>query len=114
MAIVSFEVKTYEIKIAREINASDKGQELKFPAYVVGRGDEHHVVVYILDDASTVPENSFVPQYKRGTIFVPRWQYEWFVDLLRNESPVFCYLNSENPRWNALYTGAEPVGEQEI
>ncbi len=114
MATVTFEIKTYELKIARELNGTAGTLSLKFPAYILCRGDEYHVVVYVLDDTSPVPGNTFLPAYKRGTIFVPRWEFEWFLDLVRNEKPVFCYLNSDTPKWNSLYTGQEPVGEHEV
>lgn len=114
MTTQTFQINNYEVKIAREMNGSAQGLSLKFPVYILCRGNEFHVVVYVLDDSSPVPENTFLPQYKRGTIFVARWQYEWYLDLLRNEKPVYCYLNSNTPKWNSLYTGREPVGEQEI
>lgn len=114
MATVTFQVKTYEVKIAREQNGTAGGLSLKFPAYILCQGDEYHAVVYVLDDTSPVPANTFIPAAKRGTIFVPRWQFEWFRDLVRNEKPVYCYLNSDTPKWNSLYTGQEPVGEQEV
>jgi len=114
MATVTFEVKTYEVNIARENNGTAGGLNLKFPAYIKCQGDVYHVVIYVLDDTSPVPANTFLPAYNRGTIFVPRWQFEWFRDLVRNEKPVYCYLNSDTPRWNSLYTGQEPVGEMEI
>ncbi|MEO7502487.1 MAG: hypothetical protein ABIW94_07600 [Gemmatimonadaceae bacterium] len=114
MARVTFEVKTYTITVAREMNAATETLSLKFPAYIVCKGDEYHVVVYVLDDTSPVPENYFLPERKRGLIFVPRWQFDWFVDLLRLEKPVFCSLNSDTPKWNSLSTANEPVGEQEL
>lgn len=114
MATVTFEVKTYEVKISRELNGTAGGLSVKFPAYILCQGDEYHAVVYVLDDTSPVPTNTFLPASKRGTIYVPRWQFEWFLDLVRNEKPVYCYLNSDTPKWNSLYTGQEPVGEQEI
>ena len=114
MATVSFEVKTYEVRIARELTGTAEGLTVRFPASILCQGEKYHTVAYFLDDTSPVPANTFLPEYKRGTIFVPRWQYEWFIDLLRNEKPVFCYLNSDTPKWNSLYTGQEPVGEQEI
>ena len=114
MATQTFKIISYEVKVAREMNGSAQGMNLQFPAYILCRGKTYHVVIYVLADSSPVPDNSFLPQHRRGTIFVPRWQYEWFLDLLRNEKPVFCYLNSDTPRWNSIYTGQEPVGEQEI
>jgi len=38
---------------------------------------------------------------------------EPFVDLLRNEKPVYAYLNSDIPAWNSIRTTQEPVGEEE-
>ena len=113
MATVTFQVNSYEVKIARELNGSAQGLSLQFPAYIVCTGTEYHAVIYVLADTSPVPQNTFLPDIKRGTIFVPRWQFEWFLDLLRNEQPVHCYLNSDTPKWNSIHTGGEPVGEQE-
>ena len=114
MTTETFEVKTYEVKVAREMTGTSGGVSAKFPAYIRCNGDVYHAVVYALDDTSPVPENTFVPASKRGTLFVPRWQFKWFLDLLRNEKPVYCYLNSDTPNWNAIFTGQEPTGEQEI
>jgi hypothetical protein len=114
MATETFEIDSYEVKLSREMNGYAQGMNVKFPAYMLCRGKEFHVIVYVLDDSSPVPDNTFLSQYKRGTIFVPRWQYDWFLDMLRNEKPVYCYLNSDTPKWNSLYTGQEPVGEQEL
>lgn len=114
MPKTTFEIKTYSITLAREHNATADGVNIKFPAYILCEGDTNYVVIYVLDDTSPVPANSHLPGTKHGNIFVPRWQYEWFIDLLRNEKPVFCTLNSDKPKWNELYSGKEPVGEIEI
>ncbi len=114
MSTETFEIKTYKVRMARELNGAAEGVMLQFPAYIECRGDDgYRVLIYALADASPKPANTFLPASKRGTIFVPRWQFRWFLDLLRNEKPVRCYLNSDTPRWNALYTGPEPVGEEE-
>lgn len=114
MARQAFEITSYEVKVAREMGGTAQGVSAKFPAYILCKGKEHQVVIYALHDSSPVPDNTFLPPYKHGTIFVPRWQYDWFLDMLRNEKPVYCYLNSNTPKSNSLYTGKEPVGEQEI
>jgi hypothetical protein len=36
-----------------------------------------------------------------------------YVDLVRNEKPVYAYLNSDKPQWNSISTSNEPVGEEE-
>jgi len=110
---VNFEIKAYEVKIGREFSGSTGGMFWYSPAYIICRGDEYHTMIFSLTDDTPVPENTFQPDSKRGTIFVPRWQFKWFLDLLRNEKPVYCFLNSTHPKWNSLYTGDEPVGEDE-
>ena len=57
--------------------------------------------------------NSYLPDAKIGFSFLPESHYSRYIDLLRNEKPVFAYLNSEYPDINRLYTGTEPVGEEE-
>lgn len=114
MATLTFEITTYEIGIAREMNGSAGGLSLKFPAYISCGGEQGSVTIYALDDTSPIPDNTYLPSTKHGTIFVPRWQYEWFRDLVRNEKPLYCYLNSDKPKWNSLSTDSEPVGEAEI
>lgn len=51
-----------------------------------------------------------------GNIFVPRWQFERILDLLRNEQPVDCTLFSDEPR-KILFTAERvlrQVGQSEM
>ena len=114
MAGVDFEIKTYEIKMAREMNATSGETPVKIAAYIICVGDEFRVTIYALHDTSAFPDNSVNLSNKSGTILCPRWQFEWFRDLLRNEKPVFCTLRNDMPKWNSLWTGKEPVGELEV
>lgn len=46
-------------------------------------------------------------------IFIPKDQYPWHIDLLRNEHPVY-YINNAGSFWQgSLSTGTEEVGEGE-
>ena len=51
---------------------------------------------------------------KVGAIFLPFKEMPPFVDLLRNEKPIYAYLNSDKPEWNYVRSGPEPVGEEEL
>jgi hypothetical protein len=48
-----------------------------------------------------------------GAIFVPFSELYQYVDIARNEKPLYASLNSDNPNWMSLTTSAEPVGEGE-
>lgn len=114
---IIFEVKEYDIQIGREASVNIGGREVKFPAHIVCRGKlsgkEYYVTIYCVHDGSPMPDNIVREEGRNGLIFVPKWQYEWFVDLLRNESPVYCYLFPPRPNLSCLSTSREPVGEGE-
>ncbi|MDH3716181.1 MAG: hypothetical protein OET44_20310 [Gammaproteobacteria bacterium] len=48
----------------------------------------------------------------RGEIFVPADQYRWYLDILRNEDPVFGHVDDSTPHMNRIWCN-EPVGEGE-
>lgn len=50
----------------------------------------------------------------RAFLFLTREQYEWCVDILRNESPVFLVWSDEDPDASYLTTEKEAVGEGEL
>jgi hypothetical protein len=113
MATTFFTVNLYFVRISREINLSIQGLDLKIRGDIFCGGTDHSVWVVALDDTSPVPLNEYTPETQSGYIFVPPWQFEWFVDLLRNEKPVICFLDSDEPSRNTLQTFAEPVGDEE-
>ena len=112
MALISFEVTHYTVDIAREMTLAIQGLHVKIRGSIFCVGPNGSVSVNALDDTSPVPANE--TQGTSGYIFVPRWQFEWFLDLLRNEKPVFCVLDDSAPRQNRLSTSVEPVGEAEV
>jgi hypothetical protein len=65
-------------------------------------------------DMNDAGENVSVvtPERLFGTLQVPAEQYPWYIDLLRNEKPVWARVFDE-PALNALTTLTEPVGEGE-
>ena len=113
MASASFEVTSYDVRLGRQYDTHVDGKLVRYHAAITCRGTEYKLIVYFLTESSFVPNNAFHIAQKRGTIYLPRGQYQWYVDLLRNERPVYCFLNSNNPNQNGIYTGAEPVGEAE-
>lgn len=48
-----------------------------------------------------------------GTIAVPMSELHYYVDILRNEGPVYFSLDSERPASNFLSAAPEPTGDGE-
>lgn len=113
MAIKRFRVEKYQIKLGHSMTATWSGTQIKARGVVACHGGDHRFIAYFLTDDSPVPNPVYVEQNKVGAIFLPFKEMEPFVDLVRNEKPVYAYLNSSKPTWNSISTSMEPVGEEE-
>lgn len=112
MPTKSFSVQSYEAAMARQMTIG--GGAAKFYAYICCHAkDGTRFCVYFLRPDSKPIDNIYNPAAKWATAYLPADQYTWYIDLLRNEKPVYAYLNSDKPIANRLYTGKEPVGEGE-
>lgn len=69
--------------------------------------------MYGLHPDSKLPNPVFIEANKVGAIFIHFPQLQNYIDLVRNENPIYSYLNSVKPDWNSIRTTNEPVGEQE-
>lgn len=114
MAIYQFPVEYYTISLAHGLTATWGGVQIEARGIVVGYGGDHRFIAYFLTDNSSVPNPVYIPANKVGAIFLPFREMGPFVDLLRNEKPIYAYLNSDRPQWNSLKSGQEPVGEEEF
>ena len=47
---------------------------------------------------------------RRGSIFMQISDIHAFVDILRNERPIFGHLRGDYPQWTSVTTTNEPVG----
>ena len=113
MAIKNFQVDRYKMALGQEMSATWGGQQIRIRGYVACYGGGHRFIAYFLTDDSPVPEPVYIADNKVGAIFRPFNEMQPFVDLVRNEKPVYAYLNSDRPEWNSLKTANEPVGEEE-
>lgn len=113
MTIKNFEVNRYQIALGHELSATWSGKRIGIRGYVVCYGEDHRFIAYFLTANSPVPEPVYIERNRVGAIFLPFEQMPPFVDLVRNEKPLYAYLNSDRPEWNSLKTAMEPVGEEE-
>ncbi|MFX1451498.1 MAG: hypothetical protein ACFFCM_11685 [Promethearchaeota archaeon] len=117
MVTHTFKAKNYEVFLARRMSSTINGKNIKFTAYIVITGeDNHELTIKFLHPDSDIINNSYDPIDKKATIYIPpeqSYQFSWYVDILRNEKPVYVYVSSTHPIDNSVYTGKEPVGEGE-
>ena len=117
MVTHTFKAKSYEIFLARYMTSPDDEHASKYFAYIVITGvDGHELTIKFLHPDSVIYDNTYDPVTEKATIYIPAeqsYQFSWYIDVLRNEKPVYVYLSSTSPISNCLYTGREPVGEGE-
>lgn len=113
MTTKQFEVDKYRMLIGYRNSATWGGVQIGIRGYVACYGGDHRFIAYFLTDDSPVPDPMYVPQNRVGAIFLSKEEMPGFVDMVRNEKPLFAYLNSDKPEWNSLRTSYEPVGEEE-
>ena len=115
MSSKTFIVESYVVKAGFKNTATWGGVRVEMQGYLACYGPENsRLIVYGLHPDSPVPEK---PVYNVagdvGAIFVPFADLPFYVDLVRNEKPVYARLNSDHPEWISLQTSKEPVGEEE-
>jgi hypothetical protein len=77
-------------------------------------GDEYSMDVIFVADNSDYPEPIFEVENKKGYMFLPIADIRAFVDILRNEKPIYGHLRGDRPEWTSVTTTQEPVGEGEM
>lgn len=111
-----FEIKEYMV-IFRQLEERDfEGVVARIRGLVrctgVGISDsaEHRLDVFFLAEDSAVPEPVVNLAERVGAIFLPIRDMSTFVDILRNEKPIYGHLRADNPQYTSVTTNNEPVG----
>ncbi len=112
MASISFDVLNYQVLIGPEMARIEAMLEVKLSAVIECGGKSAGIWIAAVRPGAPVPPGRVWPD-QRGVIFVAPGQYPWYLDLLRNEARVRCTLDLSRPRDHRLWSGDEPVGENE-
>jgi hypothetical protein len=108
-----FEIKQYMI-VWRQLEMMNfQGTDIRIRGLVRCTGDEYSLDVYFLAADSPFPAPLYDASQKKGYMFLSIQDIAAFVDMLRNEKPVYAHLRGDRPEWTSVTTGKEPVGEGE-
>jgi hypothetical protein len=76
-------------------------------------GDQQSEDNIYFHDESQVPNPAVTSKGKWGNIFLPKEMMPVWMDLLRNEKPLFGYINTDIPKLTNISTSREPVGVED-
>lgn len=88
--------------------------------HCIGESGESLAIFFLNPDRQVANTNSdqwpnrseISSTHVRAEVFAPTDQYSWYLDILRNEDPVFGHIDDSTPHLNRLFCH-EPVGEGE-
>ena len=75
--------------------------------------DGYRLYLVFKPDGSALPANAYNLAQKTGVAYEHDSHFQSYVDLLRNEDPVWVTFN-EDAKTFVVYAAGEPVGEGEI
>lgn len=115
--VAVFEIKEYMV-IFRQLEVREfNGVQANIRGIVrctgTGTGsdkDEYRLDVYFLTADSEYPQPVVDLENRMGAIFFPISDMPVFVDVLRNEKPIYGHLRGDRPEWTSITTTNEPVG----
>ena len=114
MGIRKFQITSYKITLGDKLAATFDGTTIKIRGVISCIGpDNQRIVAYFLADDSPVPAPTTTREGKWGPVFLAKEIMDQWVDMLRNEKPIFGYINTDHPEWTHISTSQEPVGEEE-
>jgi len=111
-----FEIKEYMV-IFRQLEERDFGGVMaqirgivRCTGIAATGDDEYRLDVYFLAANSLYPDPIVNLDEHTGAIFFPMADMSTFVDILRNEKPIYGHLRADYPQWTSVTTTNEPVG----
>ena len=75
--------------------------------------DGYSMRIFFIPTDYNIPNNQTDFPKKTGWMFLPKEDYPFFIDLLRNEKPIYGHIYETVPQANRIATSAELVGEEE-
>jgi hypothetical protein len=112
--IHQFEIGAYTIKIGRRFATRVGDENVTAIGFISCVGEDFlNVNVYFVDDEGPVPEPTLSRDGNVGTLFLRREMMPIWTDLLRNEKPIFGFIDTARPEATYITTKLETIGEEE-
>lgn len=120
LPVAVFEIKEY-MTIFRQLEEREFGGVkarirgiVRCTGIAVNGDAQYRLEVFFLTADSPIPQPQVDLVNHTGAIFLPMTDMAVFIDVLRNESPLYGHLRGDKPEWTSITTSNEPVGEGEV
>jgi hypothetical protein len=120
MSIHKFQLGGYKILLGGPFGAVKGDPQVQALGSILCEGEDdveaYRVTAYFLVDGSPAPAPTLVNDGHDATLWLPRDLMAVWIDLLRNERPVYGYIDTNRPASTRITTDQmflEPIGEGE-
>jgi hypothetical protein len=111
---IHFEIKNYQITLGDRTTSKWSGEDVRARGIVACFGDNQRILFYFMPEGESMPDPIANYGARLVVLFLPFNVMHAYVDILRNEAPIFGNLDLENPEETYISTMHEPVGEGEL
>ena len=108
-----FEIREYIVALRQREVMTIGGMALTLRALIRCLGETQQLDLYFVEERDANPPPQYDTTAKKGRMVLPFRDLPIFLDLLRNEGPIFAHMRSDKPEWSSITTTREPVGEGE-
>lgn len=108
-----FEIREYIVTLRQREVMTIGGLALTLRGLIRCLGDTQQLDLYFVEEHDANPPPHYDATAKKGRMVLPFRDFHIFLDLLRNEGPIFAHMRSDKPDWSSITTTREPVGEGE-
>ncbi len=114
MSTDTFRIESHWVGVGATVSATAEGIPFAARAFIAGAGEGYRLVMWLLSDEVVPPNPVYNAVSQEGTLFLPFSDFPLFLDLVRNVSPLYGWVNDEHPERNCLKTTPEQVAGEEM
>ena len=108
-----FEIREYIVTLRQREVLTMAGLALTLRGLIRCLGETQQLDLYFVEEQDANPPPRYDAEKKQGRMVLPFRDFAIFLDLLRNEGPIYAHLRADKPEWSSITTSREPVGEGE-
>lgn len=112
MSSIRFQIEKYQVTLGTDLVSIQTDVDAKIIGIIGCFGGGYQLMINFVDFGK-IPESTYDESKKTGAMFTSASYMSYYIDILRNEKPLFAYCNSDHPEWTNISTTQEGVGENE-
>lgn len=112
MTAVRFQIDKYQITLGPNLPSIQTDKNATIVGIIGCYGKGYQLMINFVD-GTVYPKPQFDNAKKTGSIYISATLIGTYIDILRNEKPLFAFCNTENPGWSNISTDHERIGEGE-